>query len=166
MARRRMWLGLIMLVASAPCQICSLRYPGMTQPTAPGLGAWQSARLQVRALRLNGGGEAEGTRKARQEDEVAHGRSWKETVNAETRVPFEIMGSPLLPDAEIERLARLRRDQPNSTYGQPDFSGRRWRTLPPSASKTGPYARVQLPAECGGQEEFPDDGTFDGFLSW
>ena len=54
-----MWLGLIMLVASAPCQICSLRYPGMTQPTAPGLGAWQSARLQVRALRLNGGGEAE-----------------------------------------------------------------------------------------------------------
>jgi len=61
-------------------------------------------------LQLRGGGE-EGL----EEDEAtnAHNESrgrgsWRDLVNSETRVPFEIMGSPLLEDEEIERLRRLR----------------------------------------------------------
>ena len=81
---------------------------------AKGTTEWPTERVPCAMatlhLQLRGGGE-EGLEK----DEATNSRnesrgrgSWKDLVNSETRVPFEIMGSPLLEDEEIERLRRLR----------------------------------------------------------
>jgi hypothetical protein len=169
-------------------------------------------------LRLRGGGQDAGQEGAEDGEGLA-GKSWKDMINSETRIPFEIMGSPLLDDDEIERIERSRRQErggalepsveelrtagrglfsqprvetgPNGTYGRPDLTGRRWRSLKSTGEKKTPYARVELryrvnktQAESDPtlrilnaadqdkvyanevQEEYPDDGTLDGFLMW
>ena len=100
--------------------------------------------------------------------------TWKDVVNSQSRVPFEIMGSPLLADEEIERIERLRRDDrgelepapaqsgvnyetekelyaqprvktgPHGAFGPPDLTGRRWRSLESSGQSNFPYPRVAL----------------------
>jgi len=71
------------------------------------------ARQHERGIRLRGGGQA-GVSDGADGDEggrrnaTAGARSWKNMVKAQMRVPFEIMGSPLLADAELERINRMR----------------------------------------------------------
>jgi hypothetical protein len=143
----------------------------------------QCSRFQSRSaaqgIRLRGGGEeAAGETNADTlaaddadaENAPAISASWKDMVNSQTRVPFEIMGSPLLPDEELQRIQRLRHEErgdllepagttaeedslyaqprvstgPNGTYGPPDLTGRRWRALQPSGKDQVPYPRVAL----------------------
>ena len=72
------------------------------------------ARQHEQGIRLRGGGHAAGASDGADGDEggrrnaTAGVRSWKNMVKAQMRVPFEIMGSPLLADAELERINRMR----------------------------------------------------------
>ena len=197
---------------AAPCRFCTAK---LHQPLCVGQGGLQIHReaVAMTLLVLRGGSEDAG---ASNSSEVGR-NSWKDLVSSETRVPFEIMGSPLLEDAEIERIHRLRREQrgaalepvqrpedndlfaqprvetgPNGTYGPPDLTGRRWRSVNLAEDKKFSCPRVQLryrvnrtQAEGDAnlrtlpqnetadgafaeevQEEFPDDGTVDGFFNW
>jgi hypothetical protein len=79
-------------------------------------------------------------------------------VNAETRVPFEIMGSPLLADEELERIERMRllaaeqlgRSERPRQQDDDALQARAGRSGPDSGAANSQYAHPPAPTGANG----------------